>query len=113
MPKKLLPSALVPTLVQERLTVWGRCIHVQRLQQRITVADLCHRLGISEPTLRRVERGDPGVGAGAYLNALLVLGIADEATPALRPALWQTAPGRRVRPTQQEKGITSGADDYF
>lgn len=101
-----------PTLVQERLIQWGRCVNVQRLQQRITVADLCRRLGISEPTLRRLERGDPGVGAGAYLNALLVLGAADEATPALRPQLWQTASGKRVKPTRQEKG--SGTDvDYF
>lgn len=102
MPKKLSDAAMWPTLVQERLLEWGRCIHVQRLQQRITVADLCRRLGISEPTLRRMERGDPGVGAGAYLTALLTLGVAGEATPVLRPALWQDAPGKRVKPTRAE-----------
>ena len=103
MPKKLLNADMWPTLVQERLVEWGRCVHVQRLQQRITAADLCHRLGISEATLRRLERGDPGVGAGAYL---------DEATPALRPELWHKAPGKRVRPTRQELGATADAD-YF
>jgi transcriptional regulator with XRE-family HTH domain len=110
MPKKLSSADMWPTLVQERLIEWGRCINVQRLQQRITVADLCRRLGISEPTLRRLERGDPGVAAGAYLNALLTLGISAEATPALRPELWQQAPGKRVRATRQEAEINA---DYF
>jgi transcriptional regulator with XRE-family HTH domain len=111
MPKKLLEADMWPTLVQERLAEWGRCVHVQRLQQRITAADLCRRLGIAEATLRRLERGDPGVGAGAYLNALLTLGMADEATPALKPGLWQKAPGRRVRPTRRELGTADA--DYF
>jgi hypothetical protein len=113
MPKKLSTAAMWPTLVQERLTEWGRCIHTQRLQQRITVADLCQRLGISEPTLRRLERGDPGAGAGAYLNALLVLGMSDEATPALRPQLWQATLGKRVKRTRQEKEAGSADADYF
>ncbi len=43
MPKKLLNSATLPTLAQERLDTWGRCIHTQRLRQRITAADLCAR----------------------------------------------------------------------
>lgn len=112
MPKKLSNAAMWPTLVQERLAEWGRCVNVQRLQQRVTAADLCRRLGISEATLRRLERGDPGVGAGAYLNALLTLGMADEAMPALRPELWHKAPGKRVRPTRQEQEATTDAD-YF
>ena len=101
-----------PTLVQERLTEWGRCVNVQRLQQRITSADLCRRLGISEATLRRLERGDPGVGAGAYLTALLTLGMAEQATPALPPVLWLKARGKRVRPTRQEHEAGTD-DDYF
>jgi hypothetical protein len=67
MPKKLLNTDTVPTLVRERLSTWGRCIHTQRLRQRITAADLCARMSISEATLRRMERGDPGTAAGAYL----------------------------------------------
>jgi transcriptional regulator with XRE-family HTH domain len=112
MPKKLSNPDMWPTLVQERLVEWGRCVNVQRMQQRITAADLCRRLGISEATLRRLERGDPGVGAGAYLNALLTLGMANEATPALKPELWRKAPGKRVRPTRQEQGAAVDAD-YF
>ena len=50
MPKKLLNVDTVPTLVRECLSTWGRCIHTQRLRQRITAADLCVRMSISEAT---------------------------------------------------------------
>jgi transcriptional regulator with XRE-family HTH domain len=111
MPKKLSTAETWPTLVQERLTIWGKCIHVQRLQQRITAADLCERLGISRATLRRLEQGDPGAGAGAYLTALLTLGVADKATPSLPAELWQGAHGQRVKLSQQKK---EGDDaEYF
>jgi hypothetical protein len=43
---------------------------------------------------------------------LLTLGMADEATPALKPELWRKAPGKRVRPTRQEQGAAADAD-YF
>lgn len=111
MPKKLTTTETWPTLVQERLSIWGRCIHTQRLRQRITVADLSTRLGVSKSTLLRLEGGDPGAGAGAYLTALLALGVADQAVPALSPELWQGDFGQRVKLNQQEKG---GADvEYF
>jgi len=44
MPKKLAKAENWPTLVQDRLTAWGKCINTQRLRQRITVADLSARL---------------------------------------------------------------------
>lgn len=109
MPKKLAAAHTWPTLVQERLVMWGMCIRTQRLRQRITVADLSARLGVSRTTLMRLEQGDPGAGAGAYLTALLVLGVADQATPALPASLWQGDYGQRVK-----SGQRSDVDaDYF
>ncbi|RZJ83854.1 MAG: XRE family transcriptional regulator [Massilia sp.] len=111
MPKKLTTTETWPTLVQERLRTWGRCIRTQRLRQRITVDDLSERCGISKTTLLRLERGDAGAGAGAYLTALLALGVLDGAAPTLPAELWQGDFGQRVKLSQQEKG---GADvEYF
>jgi len=112
MPKKLLDTSTLPSLVQERLSTWGRCIHTQRLRQRITAAELCQRISISEATLRRLERGDPGAGIGAYLAALLILGVADDAAPPLAPSLWSDSPHRRVKLSRQERGAGDDAE-YF
>ncbi|WP_230025624.1 helix-turn-helix domain-containing protein [Massilia sp. Bi118] len=97
--------------MQERLAIWGKSIRTQRLRQRITIADLSTRMGISRTTLLRLEKGDPGAGAGAYLTALLVLGIVDKAAPVLPVELWQGNDGRRVRLSRQEQGGEDG--EYF
>lgn len=109
MPKKNLPAAAVPTLIQERLRVWGMAIRTQRQAQHLRVADLCSRMGISEATLRRLEQGDAGAGAGLYLIAFHILGLLDDVAPAPPGSLWQADGGkRRVRLPAKEH-----TDDYF
>jgi transcriptional regulator with XRE-family HTH domain len=107
-PKKLQPTETVPTLVAERLRLWGRCIRTQRVSQHIPAADLCRRMDISDATLRRLERGDPGAGAAAYLTALWILGVLDTAVPPLDPIFWSSSPSARARIPASEKD-----DDYF
>ena len=97
MPKKILSANEVPTLVQERLTIWGKCIRKQRLAQNLQASELCSRMGISDATLRRLENGDPGAGTGIFLTALLVLGILDLTAPVPDEQLWATDTRRRVR----------------
>lgn len=106
MPKKLSPQVVIPTLVAERLHIWGRCIRTQRVRQRVPARDLCERIGISDATLRRLERGDPGAGASTYLTALLVLGMLDMAVPMLPVTHWSADENARARPAKAR-------DDYF
>lgn len=107
MSKKKPSLTLTPTLVQERLRIWGMCVRKQRIGQGIRAADLCARLGISHPTLQRLQRGEPSVAAGVYLAALHVLGVLDMAAPGIEPALWQMAHNApRAR-------LAKGDDDYF
>lgn len=96
MPKKLTPDEAVPTLLQERLTLWGRCIRIQRLSQRITSPELARRMNISRATLQRLERGDPGSSATHYLRAFLVLGLLDDLAPTPSAALLKETGARRV-----------------
>ncbi|MDB5770056.1 MAG: family transcriptional regulator [Burkholderia sp.] len=108
MPKKLLRADAVPTLVLERLRVWGNCIKKQRITQKIRAEDLCSRMGISDATLRRLEKGDPGAGVGIYLSALMILGVLDETAPMPDIALWASNTRSRVRQSGKD-----GDDDYF
>lgn len=57
MVKRARPTSEIPTLVAERLNVWGKCIRKQRVLQNITALSLCERLDISRPTLVRMEQG--------------------------------------------------------
>jgi transcriptional regulator with XRE-family HTH domain len=96
MPKKLTSVETVPTLLQERLTLWGRCIRAQRLSRRITSPELAQRMNISRATLQRLERGDPGAAATHYLRAFFVLGILDDIVPSPSATLWAEPAARRV-----------------
>lgn len=109
MTKRLRTSDVMPTLVNERLRVWGQCVRKQRVQQNISARDLCTRLDISHPTLQRMERGEASVNVGLFLAAFHVLGILDIAAPAPEAALWQMEmPGMRSRPGRKEHD-----EDYF
>lgn len=108
MPKKLRRAEAMPSLIAQRLHIWGRCIRTQRVAQHIPAADLCTRMGISDATLRRIERGDPGAGAALYLTALWILGILDAAAPLLEPHYWASSPDARARATASQAD-----DDYF
>ncbi len=97
-----------PTLVMERLSTWGAAVRKQRIAQAIRATDLCARLNISHPTLRRLERGESTVSAGAYLAALHILGLLDRSAPPLAAELFHTSaidPRARV--------IRAADDDYF
>lgn len=110
MPKKSVSSDATPLVVQEHIQTWGAAIRTQRLLLRITAAQLAARIGVSIPTVARMEKGDPGVGVGSYLGALYALGLNLVAAPALNPELWQTTANKRVRPTRAESGDELG---YF
>lgn len=65
-----------------------------------TVA-LAEQVGISRPTLRAVESGDPNTSIGTYLRVMSALGIGGEmamlASDALNPSLANTAAARSRR----------------
>jgi transcriptional regulator with XRE-family HTH domain len=53
----------------------GSDIRNARRRRRISTIVMAKRAGISRPTLRKVEEGDPAVSLGIYANVLYVLGL--------------------------------------
>ena len=63
-----------PPSVQRTLRAFGRDIGIARRKRRLPVADFAARMGVSQGTLIRLEKGDAGVSIGAIAMALLALG---------------------------------------
>ena len=56
----------------------GSRLAIARKRRRLTQHTLASRAGISIPTLRKLEQGDPAVSLAAALRILQVLGLAED-----------------------------------
>lgn len=65
----------IPQAVADRLALLGEKIRAQRKALKVNATAAAQAAGMSRVTLHRIERGEPSVTIGAYLNALAVLGL--------------------------------------
>ena len=59
----------------EVLSILAAAIRSGRIRRGMTVRDLAERVGVSAPTVIKVERGDPGVAIGTVLEAAKLVGV--------------------------------------
>ena len=69
------PSNYSPRTV-EAAELLGARIRLGRRERRWTLAELADRVGVGVVTMRKIERGDPGVGLGAAFEAATLAGVA-------------------------------------
>jgi transcriptional regulator with XRE-family HTH domain len=67
------------------LEALGANIKTARLRRRISVKGFAERIGVSERTVIRLEKGDDGVSIRSLVMACLVLGEIDQITGLLDP----------------------------
>lgn len=68
-------SATISPATNEALRLLAASIKIQRLQRRWSITDLARRVGVSHPTIISVERADPRVAIGTYLEAATLVGV--------------------------------------
>jgi hypothetical protein len=68
---------ILPIPVTRALRKLGHDIKDARRRRRLPMAIVIQRASISEPTLIRIERGDPQVAMGSYATVVFVLGMID------------------------------------
>ena len=76
---------ILPIPVTRALRKLGSDIKDARRRRRLPMSIVTQRASISEPTLIRIERGDPKVAIGSYTTVLFVLGMADRLADLVDP----------------------------
>jgi transcriptional regulator with XRE-family HTH domain len=109
MPKQ--PDALtsLPPAVSSSLRGLGENLAIARVRRKESQRDWARRLGISVPTLIRMEHGDPGVSMGIYATALWLIGRVQSIQEAADPAQDRGALELDVREAMKRRAVRSAA----
>jgi hypothetical protein len=109
MPKT--PKALltIPPAATQALRKLGENLAIARSRRRESQRAWAARLGVSVPTLIRMERGDPGVAAGIYATALWLMGTVGGLPELAAPAADRGALESDVRRAVERRAVRSAA----
>ncbi|MDY6949397.1 MAG: helix-turn-helix transcriptional regulator [Pseudomonadota bacterium] len=105
------PQALqtLPPAVAQALRALGENLAIARIRRRESQRTWARRLGISVPTLIRMERGDAGVSSGIYATALWLIGRVSALPTLAAPAEDKGALESDVRGALKRKAVRSAA----
>ena len=103
--------ALLPPEVGKALGQLGMNLAVARKRRRETQQAWAQRLGVSIPTLIRLEKGDPSVAMVTYATALWLIGRAGALPDLADPALDRGALEISVREAKKRAVRTPASID--
>lgn len=64
--------------IQRQIEALGQRLRAARMRRSMTQQVLAERVGVSVPTMAKLENGDPSTSLATVLRALTVLGLADD-----------------------------------
>lgn len=105
------PKALqtLPPAAAQALRALGENLAIARVRRRESQRTWARRLGISVPTLIRMERGDPGVSSGILATALWLMGRVNALPAVAAPAEDKGALESDVRGALRRKAVRTAA----
>jgi transcriptional regulator with XRE-family HTH domain len=99
----------MPPAAAQALRALGENLAIARSRRRESQRAWAKRLGVSIPTLIRMERGDPGVGAGIYVTALWLIGRSSALAELAAPGSDRGALESDVREAIRKRAVRSAA----
>ena len=68
-------TTILSPLTQEVLRLLGASVKTHRLRRRWSIDELARRVGVSHPTIMKIERADPTVAIGTVMEAAALVGV--------------------------------------
>ena len=106
-------QSLMPLPVKRAIEKFGSNLALARRRRRLSQQSMAERIGVSVASLRRLEKGDPGLSWGTIARALYVMGeieklgdLLDTAKDNIGLVLMDEQLPRRIR--RKKPGLESG-----
>lgn len=96
MPRQNTSPADYPQAVLRQIELLGQNIAIARKRRGESQAQWARRLGVSQPTMARIERGDPSVAMASYVMCMWLVNPAAAVADLVAPQTDQTALEREV-----------------
>ena len=96
MPKQNTSPAEYPQAVLQQIELLGQHIAIARKRRGETQAQWARRLGVSQPTMARIERGDPSVAMASYVMCMWLVNSAMAVADVIAPQNDHAALEREV-----------------
>ena len=109
MPKTSEALTRLPPVVERSLRKLGEDLAIARVRRNESQRTWAKRLGVSVPTLIRLERGDPGIGLGIVATALWLMGRTEALGDLAAPEHDRGALERDVQAAVQRRRVRSPA----
>ncbi len=111
MSKQSTSLAALPPEVRKSLQQLGEHLALARKRRRETQHAWAQRLGVSVPTLIRLEKGDPSVAMGTYATSLWLMGRASALPDVADPSLDRGALEMNIREAKKRSVRTTASID--
>jgi hypothetical protein len=109
MPRVSTALDALPPAAAQSLVRLGEHLAIARARRKEPQRAWAKRLGVSVPTLLRMEQGDPRVAMGVYATALWMIGRAQALPDLAAPAHDQGALEADVRAAIKRRAVRSPA----
>lgn len=96
MPKQNISPADYPQAVLQQIALLGQHIAIARKRRGETQGQWARRLGVSQPTMARIERGDPSVAMASYVMCMWLVDPAMALADLIAPLRDHAALEREV-----------------
>ena len=109
MPKQNISPAEHPQAVLQQIEQLGQHIAIARKRRGETQAQWARRLGVSQPTMARIERGDPSVAMASYVMCMWLVNPAVAVADLVAPQNDLAALEREVTRVRSPRKPAQGA----
>ncbi|MCT9811083.1 XRE family transcriptional regulator [Acidovorax sp. Be4] len=103
MPRQNTPPADYPQAVLQAIEQLAQNIAIARKRRGETQAQWAKKLGVSQPTMARIERGDPSVAMASYVMCLWLINQAQGLADLIAPLNDHAALEREVRKVRGQR----------